>query len=153
MGGTLGVVIGTRTRRVREADALRHVGSYVVVNDVSIPHQSYFRPAIRQRCRDTFCVIGSAVARDSAPSVECLEIRIKVNDELRCVSNTADLVRGVARLVSDISDFITLSPGDTVLVGEPEDAPLAGVGDQVRVEIDGIGAIENSILSEGGSRL
>ena len=151
MGGTLGIVIGSTACRVSEADALRHVGSYVVVNDVSIPHESYFRPAIRQRCRDTFCAIGPGVGRDSAPSPDSLEIRIKINNELRCVSNTADLVRGAARLVADISEYITLSPGDTVLVGEPDNAPLAGVGDHVHVEIEGVGTIENSIEPGGPS--
>ena len=66
MAGTVGVVIGRPL-------------TYVAVNDVSIPHESYFRPAIRQRCRDGFCVIG-AEATDHAPA----EIRIFINGELRC---------------------------------------------------------------------
>jgi 5-oxopent-3-ene-1,2,5-tricarboxylate decarboxylase/2-hydroxyhepta-2,4-diene-1,7-dioate isomerase len=128
MAGTLGVVIGA---------------GYVVVNDVSIPHESYYRPAIRQRCRDGFCVIGSEIT-ERAPE----EIRTWINDELRCRASIADLVRPVDRLIADISEFMTLQPGDIVLIGEPPDAPLARAGDRVRVEIDGLPALENEVVPE-----
>jgi 5-oxopent-3-ene-1,2,5-tricarboxylate decarboxylase/2-hydroxyhepta-2,4-diene-1,7-dioate isomerase len=128
VAGTIGVVIG---------------GGYVAVNDVSIPHASYYRPAIRQRCRDGFCVIGSETT-EHAPS----EIRISINGELRCRAGIADLVRPIDRLIADINEFLTLRPGDVVLVGEPPDAPLARAGDRVRVEIDGLAPIENEVVSE-----
>jgi 5-oxopent-3-ene-1,2,5-tricarboxylate decarboxylase/2-hydroxyhepta-2,4-diene-1,7-dioate isomerase len=128
MAGTIGIVIG---------------GGYVAVNDVSIPHESYFRPAIRQRCRDGFCVIGSEVT-DRIPK----EIRISINGELRCRASIADLVRPVDRLIADISEFLTLDPGDILLIGEPHDAPRAGAGDRVRVEVDGLPAIENEVVAE-----
>jgi 5-oxopent-3-ene-1,2,5-tricarboxylate decarboxylase/2-hydroxyhepta-2,4-diene-1,7-dioate isomerase len=128
MAGTVGVVIGS---------------GYVAVDDVSIPHESYFRPAIRERCRDGFCVIGSEVT-DRKPE----EIRILINGELRCRANIADLVRPIDRLIAEIGEFLTLEPGDILLIGEPPDAPLAGAGDRVRVEIDGLPAIENDIAPE-----
>lgn len=128
VAGTVGVVIGA---------------GYVAVNDISIPHESYFRPAIRQRCRDGFCVIGSQVV-ERAPS----EIRISINGELRSRANLADLVRPVDRLIAEIGEFLTLQPGDILLVGEPPDAPVARSGDRVRVEIDGIAALENEVVAE-----
>jgi 5-oxopent-3-ene-1,2,5-tricarboxylate decarboxylase/2-hydroxyhepta-2,4-diene-1,7-dioate isomerase len=134
MAGTIGAVIGLVPNRV---------AGYVAVNDVSIPHASYFRPAIRQRCRDGFCVIGSEVT-ERAPS----EIRISVNGELRCRASIADLVRPIHRLIADISEFLTLLPGDIVLIGEPPDAPLARAGDRVRIEIDGLPPIENEVVPE-----
>jgi 5-oxopent-3-ene-1,2,5-tricarboxylate decarboxylase / 2-hydroxyhepta-2,4-diene-1,7-dioate isomerase len=134
IAGTLGVVMG----------CLNHPAGYVVVNDVSIPHESYYRPAIRQRCRDGFCVIGSEIT-DRKPE----EIRTWINGGLRCRANTADLVRPIDRLIADISEFLTLQPGDILLVGEPHDAPLARAGDRVRVEIDGLPAIENQVVAEG----
>jgi 5-oxopent-3-ene-1,2,5-tricarboxylate decarboxylase / 2-hydroxyhepta-2,4-diene-1,7-dioate isomerase len=118
-------------------------GGYIAVNDVSIPHESYFRPAIRQRCRDGFCVIGSK-SIDRQPE----EIRIWINGELRCRASTADLVRSTDRLIADISEFLTLQPGDILLIGEPHDAPLARAGDRVRVEIDGLAPIENEVVPE-----
>lgn len=128
MAGTVGVVIGS---------------GYVAVNDVSVPHESYFRPAIRQRCRDGFCVIGPDIT-ERMPE----EIRISINGELRCRTSIADLVRPIDRLIADISEFMTLQPGDILLIGEPHDAPLARAGDRVRVEIDGVPAIENEVLPE-----
>ncbi len=122
---------------------LNHIAGYVAVNDVSIPHASYYRPAIRQRCRDGFCVIGSEVT-DRPPR----EIRISINSELRCRAKIDDLVRPIDRLIADISEFLTLQPGDIVLAGEPYDAPLAQAGDRVRVEIDGLAAIENEVAPE-----
>jgi 5-oxopent-3-ene-1,2,5-tricarboxylate decarboxylase/2-hydroxyhepta-2,4-diene-1,7-dioate isomerase len=128
MAGTLGFVIG---------------GGYVVVNDVSIPHESYYRPAIRQRCPDGFCVIG-AETTERIPH----EIRTSINGELRCRASVADLVRPIDRLIADISEFLTLESGDIVLIGEAFDAPLARTGDLVRVEADGLPAIENPVVAE-----
>jgi 5-oxopent-3-ene-1,2,5-tricarboxylate decarboxylase / 2-hydroxyhepta-2,4-diene-1,7-dioate isomerase len=133
MAGTIGIVMGR----------LNHIAGYVAVNDVSIPHASYYRPAIRQRCRDGFCVMGSEMT-DRPPR----EIRISINGELRCGANINDLVRPVDRLIADISEFLTLQPGDIVLAGEPYDAPHAQAGDRVRVEIDGLAAIENEVVPE-----
>jgi 5-oxopent-3-ene-1,2,5-tricarboxylate decarboxylase/2-hydroxyhepta-2,4-diene-1,7-dioate isomerase len=134
MAGTIGIVIGP---------AMNQIAGYVAVNDVSIPHPSYYRPAIRERCRDGFCVMGTEVT-DRAPN----ELRIFVNDKLRCRTRLADLVRPIDRLVGDISEFLTLQPGDIVLVGEPPDSPFAQAGDRVRVEVDGLPPMENEVVSE-----
>lgn len=130
MAGTLGIVIG------------RELG-YIAVNDVSIPHESYFRPAIRQRCRDGFCILGSeTVARPPD------EIRVFVNGDLRSRTGLADLVRPIDRLLAGIGEFLTLAPGDIVLIGEPPDSPLAHAGDIVRVEVDGLAPLENQVVPE-----
>jgi 5-oxopent-3-ene-1,2,5-tricarboxylate decarboxylase/2-hydroxyhepta-2,4-diene-1,7-dioate isomerase len=134
MAGTIGVRIGP---------ASNEVAGYLAINDVSILHSSYYRPAIRQRCRDGFCVIGSEITA-RIPS----EIRIWINGELRCRASTADLVRPIDRLIVDISEFLTLQPGDIVLIGEPHDAPLAHAGDRVRIEMDGLPALENQVVAE-----
>jgi len=130
VAGTVGVVMGSSL-------------SYVAVNDVSVPHESYFRPAIRQRCRDGFCVIGSQMT-DRMPE----EIRISINGEPRCRASIADLVRPIDRLIADINEFLTLQPGDILLIGEPHDAPFAKAGDRVRVEIDGVAPLENEVVPE-----
>jgi 5-oxopent-3-ene-1,2,5-tricarboxylate decarboxylase/2-hydroxyhepta-2,4-diene-1,7-dioate isomerase len=147
MGGTLGIVIDRGASHVRESEALRYVRGWVVVNDVSIPHQSYYRPAIKQRCRDGFCPIGS-IAPFASLDPEDGQIRIFVNGELKASVSTTDLVRPVARLISDVTEFMTLRTGDILLIGEPANAPLAGIGDQVRVEIPNLGSIENTLEAE-----
>lgn len=145
VAGTLGAVIGRTACRVPAENALDYVGAYAAVNDVSIPHESYFRPAIRERCRDGFCAIGPAASLDNPGPIS---IRIFLNGQLRCTASTDGLVRPVARLISDVSEFLTLRPGDLLLVGEPHDAPLARAGDRVRVEITGLPALENQVLPE-----
>jgi 5-oxopent-3-ene-1,2,5-tricarboxylate decarboxylase / 2-hydroxyhepta-2,4-diene-1,7-dioate isomerase len=134
IAGTIGVLMGR---------APNQIAGYLAINDVSVPHSSYYRPAIRQRCRDGFCVIGSDIT-DRIPS----EIRTWINGELRCRANIADLVRPIDRLIADITEFLTLQPGDIVLAGEPHDAPLAQAGDRVRVEMDGVPALENEVVAE-----
>jgi 5-oxopent-3-ene-1,2,5-tricarboxylate decarboxylase/2-hydroxyhepta-2,4-diene-1,7-dioate isomerase len=133
MAGTIGIVMGR----------MNQIAGYLAVNDVSIPHASYYRPAIRQRCRDGFCVIGSETT-ENPPG----EIRISINGELRVCASTRDLVRPIQRLIADISEFLTLEPGDIVLAGEPYDAPLARAGDRVSVQVDGLPAIENHVVPE-----
>jgi len=137
MAGTVGVVIG----------AGFVAAGFVVINDVSIPHASYYRPAIKQRCRNGFCVIGSDIT-DRHPG----EIRTWINGELCCRASLADLVRPIDRLIADIGEFLTLQPGDIVLAGEPYDAPLARLGDRVRVEIDELPALENDVVAEVASK-
>lgn len=144
-------VNGAAIRMPADANALKMAATigisigrgYLAVNDVSIPHASYYRPSIRQRCRDGFCVIGSDVT-EHVPD----EIRTYINDELRSRASFADLVRPIDRLLADVNEFLTLAPGDILLIGEPPDAPLAKVGDRVRVEIDGLAPIENEVVVE-----
>jgi 5-oxopent-3-ene-1,2,5-tricarboxylate decarboxylase/2-hydroxyhepta-2,4-diene-1,7-dioate isomerase len=75
-------------------------------------------------------------------------IRVYINDELKQENSTNNLIRPVARLLVDVTEFMTLSPGDVLLVGVPEDAPLATIGDKVRIEIKGIGSLENVLVDE-----
>jgi 5-oxopent-3-ene-1,2,5-tricarboxylate decarboxylase / 2-hydroxyhepta-2,4-diene-1,7-dioate isomerase len=146
MGGTLAVVIGRTASRVTPAEALGYVAGYTIANDVSIPHESYYRPPIAQRCRDGFCPIAAGIKSLANP--DHTEIRILVNGELRASNNTANLVRAISQLISDVTEFMTLNFGDVLLVGEPENAPLAKAGDTVRVEIEGLGVLENRIMPE-----
>ena len=138
MGGTLGIVIGRAACNVRESEALDYVCGWIVVNDVSIPHESYYRPAIKQRCRDGFCPMGSIAPREALdPALACIEIF--VNGQLEAKAAAEDLIRPVPRLIADVTEFMTLRSGDILLIGEPGNAPLAGPGDRVRVEIHGVG--------------
>jgi 5-oxopent-3-ene-1,2,5-tricarboxylate decarboxylase / 2-hydroxyhepta-2,4-diene-1,7-dioate isomerase len=147
MGGTLGIVIKRAACRVSEAEALDYVGGWVVVNDVSIPHQSYYRPAIKQRCRDGFCPIGAVAPFDFLDPSDA-QVRIFINGELKARATTTDLVRPVHGLIADVTEFMTLRTGDILLIGEPGNAPLAGPGDRVRVEIAGLEGIENKLEAE-----
>jgi 5-oxopent-3-ene-1,2,5-tricarboxylate decarboxylase / 2-hydroxyhepta-2,4-diene-1,7-dioate isomerase len=149
IGGTLGIVIGRTASRVAEADALDFIGGYTIVNDVSVPHNNFYRPAIREKCRDGFCPIGpwvleAAHVKDPA----ALSVKTFINGELRLDRRMNDLVRSIPRLIADISSFMTLSRGDVLLPAVAEDGPLARIGDRVAIEVPGVGRLENSIAAE-----
>ena len=149
IGATLGIVIGATASRVSEAQALDVVAGYTIVNDISEPHASVYRPAIRQRCRDGFCPIGPwVISRQEITTPDALETRVFVNGELRATQSTRNLVRPVARLMAEVSAFMTLSPGDVLLTGVAGNAPRGRAGDRVRIEIDGVGALENLLVAE-----
>ncbi len=149
VGPALGIVIGRTATRVSPEQALDYVRGYTIINDVSEPHASVYRPAIRQRCRDGFCPIGPWVIDKAAiPNPDALELRVRINGQLAARANTADLIRPVAQLLADVTDFMTLSPGDVLHVGVPGSAPLARAGDIVCIEIDGLGWLENPLVTE-----
>jgi 5-oxopent-3-ene-1,2,5-tricarboxylate decarboxylase / 2-hydroxyhepta-2,4-diene-1,7-dioate isomerase len=157
-GAAIGIVIGGTACRVAAVDALNFVAGYTIVNDICEPHASFDRPATRQRCRDGFCVVGPwIVPRHSVPSPDSLTLRVMVNGVPRAESTTANMIRSVAKLISDVSEFVTLSAGDILHTGIPENTPRIGAGDRVRIEVDGIGVLENRVVAErelmtGGSR-
>ncbi|HHW37708.1 MAG TPA: 4-hydroxyphenylacetate isomerase [Bacillales bacterium] len=149
MGAALGLVIGKKATRVAKAEALDYVTGYTVVNDVSVPHASVYRPAIRQKCRDGFCPVGPwVIERKAVENPDALTVRVYINNELRQENTTANLIRSVSQLIADVTDYMTLNEGDLLLVGVPENAPLAKAGDQVRIEISGVGILENTVVHE-----
>lgn len=148
-GATLGIVFARSAVRVSEQRALEHVAGYCVINDVRLPHENYYRPALKQLCRDGFCAIGSRVVPcDQAGNIDALTLRTYVNGSLQHEANTRDLVRSVPRLICEITGFMSLAPGDILMIGVPHGRPSAGAGDCVRVEVQGIGHIENPVIAE-----
>lgn len=151
IGGTLGIVFGQDACRVSVERALDYVLGYTIVNDVSLPHSSFYRPAVRLKCRDGFCPIGPwIVLRDQVPNPDALEIKVAINGNVVQQNTTANLIRSVSQLIADVTEFMTLHAGDVLLVGVPENPPLAKAGDQVRIEIAGIGTLQNTVVNAAG---
>ena len=149
VGAALGIVIGRTATRVSEEQALDYVAGYTVVNDVTVPHSSFFRPAISQKARDGFCPVGPwVIERDAIENPDALELRVYINGELRQENTTANLIRPVKKLIAEVTEFMTLTAGDTLLVGVPEGAPLVKSGDHVCIKIEGVGALENRVVHE-----
>jgi 5-oxopent-3-ene-1,2,5-tricarboxylate decarboxylase / 2-hydroxyhepta-2,4-diene-1,7-dioate isomerase len=146
----LGIVIGRTACRLAEATALDHVAGYLIVNDVSVPHSNYFRPAVRHNARDGFCPLGPRVTpRASVVDPDALVIRTYVDGALAQTARMAELVRRVARLLADVTEFMTLSPGDVLAAGAAAPAPRVRAGESVRIEIDGLGALVNPFVAAG----
>lgn len=149
LGPTLGIVIGRAATRLSAATAMDFVAGYTVVNDLHVPHDSYYRPAIRHQCRDGFCPIGpTIVPRSTIANPDVLGVRAYVNGELRLSASLAELIRPVSVLLQDITQFMTLVEGDVLLAGLPAGLPHARAGDTIAVEVDRIGRLENALTAE-----
>ena len=148
-GPSLGIVIGKSTSRVSENDALAHVSGFVVVNELSLPEDSYYRPAIKAKCQDGFCVLGTPVTQDVVSKLNDLTLRVYVNGELRQEGTTANWIRTPAQIIEEISEYMPLNEGDIILTGTPFGRVDLNAGDEVRIEIDQLGSVTNTIQEEG----
>ncbi|HEY8121502.1 MAG TPA: fumarylacetoacetate hydrolase family protein [Myxococcota bacterium] len=155
--GELGFVIGRRCRHVPRASARDVIAGFVVVNDVSVRDWQRRTPTMTMgKSFDTHCPFGPALAlRDEVPDEGALAISTFVNGERRQHSNTDQLIFDCAALIEHLSTAFTLEPGDLVTTGTPAGVAVAMnppkwlvPGDVVRVEIEGLGAIENRVVDE-----
>jgi 5-oxopent-3-ene-1,2,5-tricarboxylate decarboxylase / 2-hydroxyhepta-2,4-diene-1,7-dioate isomerase len=125
------------------------VAGYLLMNDLSIPHTSFFRPPVKFKCLDGFLGIGDTLlpAGDAVdPSLFRLEVRI--NGELAQSVDFAQLVRPAAQLLADVSEFMTLGPGDVLMLGVDTGRPLARAGDRVEISAAGLGTLANTLVAE-----
>lgn len=119
----LGIVMGSTARRVSQAQALSHVAGYVLANDVSERDWQLQRGGqwIKGKSHDGFGPIGPwLVTADEVPDPQALGLSLSVNGEKRQDSSTADMIFGVAEIVSYLSGFMTLLPGDVIVTGTPQ---------------------------------
>jgi len=146
----LGVVIGREGRRVSRAEAMAHVGGYTIVNDVTVRDfvTNMYRPPVKAKGFDTFGPIGPWLVEDEIDDPHSLEVRTYVNGELRQQGNTRDLIFDIPAIIEYISEFMTIRPGDIILTGTPKGISHIYPGDTVRIEIDGLGALENPIIAD-----
>jgi 2-keto-4-pentenoate hydratase/2-oxohepta-3-ene-1,7-dioic acid hydratase in catechol pathway len=153
----LGVVIGTAARRVSERDALDHVAGYICVNDVSARDLQFADGQwTRGKSPDTFCPVGPRlVPREEIDDPQVLGIRCLVNGEALQDSSTSQMIFSVAEIIAYASQTITLEPGDLIATGTPagvgvfrDPKVLLQDGDEVSVEIDGLGTLTNPITKE-----
>jgi 5-oxopent-3-ene-1,2,5-tricarboxylate decarboxylase/2-hydroxyhepta-2,4-diene-1,7-dioate isomerase len=147
VGAALGLVIGRSACRVREADALAHVAGLVVVADLSVPHDSFYRPSVRLKARDGFCPIGPRVV-PLAGDVDARAVRVAVDGQVVHETDTGDRIRPAARLLADVTEFMTLAPGDVLLLGVSHGAPRVGAGHAVAVTVDGVGTLNFALEAE-----
>ncbi len=149
----LAFVIGTKCRAVAEADALSVVAGYLVCNDVSARDWQRRSPTFTLgKSFDTHGPIGPWITTaDEIPDPQALMLHLSVNGTERQRSSTADMIYSIRQQIAYLSTVMTLEPGDLIATGTPSGVGMATgtylrPGDVVRVEIDGLGAIENRII-------
>ena len=149
IGAALGLVIGRTACRVDAASALDHVAGAVIVNDLSVPHASFYRPSVRLKARDGFCPLGPRVVPAAeVPNPDALAFEVSVADEVVQRGTTAGRIRGVARLIAEVTEFMTLLPGDVLLLGRPGGVPLARAGQSVAIAFAGLGRLHVRLVAE-----
>ncbi len=143
------VVIGREADRVAPQDALSYVAGYCLGLDITVrgPEDRSFRKSI-----DTYCVLGPwLVTSDEIPDPGKLEIRLRLNGELRQDASTSDMVMGVAELLSFASSYYTLQPGDVLMTGTPSGVGPIRPGDVMVAEGSGLGSMRVEVsAAEGG---
>ena len=145
--GELALVIGRPTRNVPVGRALESVFGVTCANDVTARDlQRRDASLTRAKGFDTFCPLGPWIV--TGLDLEAgLTVRCRVNDELRQVGNTRDLVFGLAEIVAAVSAFATLLPGDVVLTGSPGGSARLMAGDEVGVEVEGVGTLCHGVTA------
>lgn len=142
IGATLGLVIGHTACRVSEGDALAHVAGVLLVADLCLPHAAWYRPSVRLRARDGSCLLGPVVASAArVPDPNAVELSVRVDGEVVQTVRLDGLVRSAARLLQDVTEFMTLRPGDVLLLGLIAGAPQARAGQNFTIEAAGLGAL------------
>ncbi|MCS7294212.1 MAG: fumarylacetoacetate hydrolase family protein [Dehalococcoidia bacterium] len=145
----LAVVIGRRCRKVSPDRAHEVIRGYTIANDVTARDfiTNYFRPPVKAKGFDTFCPLGPWIVDANDIDPNNVALRAYVNGELRQEGHTSQLIHKVADVIAYISEFMTLEPDDVIMTGTPEGISFVVPGDVVRVEVEGIGALENPVVA------
>ncbi len=153
----LGVVIGTTAKHVPERDALEVVKGYICVNDVSARDLQFGDGQwTRGKSPDTFCPVGPRlVPREEIEDPQALAIRCVLNGQTMQDSSTSQMIFSVAEIIAYVTRVITLEPGDLIATGTPagvgvfrDPKVLLKEGDEVSVEIEGLGTLTNPVEKE-----
>jgi 2-keto-4-pentenoate hydratase/2-oxohepta-3-ene-1,7-dioic acid hydratase in catechol pathway len=145
--GELVVVIGRRGRYITGENAKKHILGYTIGNDVTARDlQKSDGQWTRAKGFDTFCVFGPWIDTEFDPADAILSCR--VNGQMRQMASTRDIVFNVPTLVAYISSVMTLEPGDLIFTGTPAGVGELRNGDEVVVEIEGLGTLRNPVRKE-----
>jgi len=139
IGASIGMVIGA------EGD----IEGFVLMNDLSIPHASFFRPPVKFKCVDGFLGIGPALrdAQDVADPAN-FRLEVRINGALKQSVDFSQLVRPAQQLLADVGEFMTLAHGDVLLLGCDAGRPLARAGDRIEISSPGFEPLINTLVQE-----
>ena len=156
IGATIAMVIGASSGFGAARDGLARLAGYVLLNDLCVPHASYFRPPVQYRCRDGLLGIGAnLVAPEQAGAAAALQLEVRVNGDLRQTVDFARMLRTAERLLADVGAFMTLGPGDLLMLGcdclADCTRPRARAGDLIEISARGnaaFGCLGNTLVAQ-----
>lgn len=145
---TVGLVIGHSATRVPVKQAMGHVAGFVIVSDLTLPHENYYRPAVVQRNRDGFCPMSPLFGDPGGFSADKATLNVTINGQRVYERNFSTMVRSAAQLIADVTEFMTLAAGDVLLLGPGEGSPNAHAGDKITITVPGLGQLSHSLTEE-----
>lgn len=146
--GEIGVVIGREARKVDVADAWAHVEALVAVNDVTARDlQRADDQWTRAKGFDSFCPVGSPVPLADV-DLSALGVTTRVNGEVRQQGPASDMAFDIPTIIAHISRIMTLHPGDLIATGTPDGIGPLAEGDEVEVEVGGVGSVTNRVVAD-----
>ncbi len=148
----LALIVGKGGKQIEEGNALSHISHATVLNDVTARDvQSAARkaglPWALAKGMDTFAPLGAPVPLELVPDLHSLDLELRVNGELRQKGNTAQMIFPPEKLISYISRFMTLEPGDVIATGTPSGVGPLRPGDLVEATVHGVGTLRNPVRS------
>jgi 5-oxopent-3-ene-1,2,5-tricarboxylate decarboxylase/2-hydroxyhepta-2,4-diene-1,7-dioate isomerase len=156
VGATIGMTIGPMAHISSALLATTSIASFVLMNDFSIPHGSFFRPPVKFKCLDGFLGVGTQqLIADQAGDPSQFKLEVRINGDLRQTVDFSRLVRSAQALLADVSEFMTLREGDVLMLGSNCLAdgrrPLARVGDCIEISapaLPALGTLTNLLVGE-----
>ena len=122
---------------------------YVLMNDVRMAHDSFYRPPVKFNARDGFLGIGERVrARNEAGDPAVFKLEVRVNGELKQTVRFSQLLRPAEKLLADVSEFMTLGAGDMLMLGVDVGRPRVRAGDRVDISMPALGTLTNTFVAE-----
>ena len=124
-------------------------GGYVLMNDLSIPHASFFRPPVRFKCLDGFLGVGSRLVNlEEAGDPAQFRLEVRIDGTLKQTVAFRNLARDARRLLQDVSEFMTLGAGDVLMLGCDLGRPLAKAGDRIEIRAAGFGTLTSTLVTQ-----
>lgn len=125
------------------------VVGYVLMNDLSIPHASFFRPPVKFKCLDGFLGIGERMLpATEAGNPSAFRLEVRVNGALKQSVAFSQLLRPAEQLLTEVGEFMRLCAGDVLMLGCDAGRPLAKAGDRIDITAPGFGTLSNTLLGE-----
>ncbi len=156
VGATIAMTIGPQAHESTGFSAIPSIAGYVLMNDFSVPHASFFRPPVRFKCLDGFLGIGNQrVSAEAAGDPSHFKLQVRINGDLCQTVDFSRMVRDARTLLADVSEFMTLREGDVLMLGcnclPGGGRPLAKVGDCIEISapaMPAFGTLTNLLVKE-----
>lgn len=141
------VAVGATVAMVMKS--AREIAGYVLMNDLTLPHDSFYRPPVKFNCFDGFLAIGGQIcAGQEAGDPAAFRLEVRINGQLRQTVRFSELVRPAQQLLAGVSEFMTLGEGDMLMLGCDAERPRARVGDHIEIKMPALGCLTNTLVAE-----